>query len=427
MAVDGRAAGSSPTPRRLLENNAEVTERHRDRGGRAGRAGRLRRGRSAGAADRVEPRDQRAPRDAVGRTAAAGGRGSRAPASTGRSSCRSQDEGVGIAPEELDGIFQPFRGGFARGTGLGLSIVHRIASDYGGEVRVASKQGVGTTVEVVLPLTASTGRHRGHRVAAMSVHVQTVDRAAADAAARILIVDDERSMREMLAILLRREGHEVAVAENGANRARSDQQPPVRRDRVGRPHARRGRPRRAAAGPRGEPLGHRDHDHRLRIARSDQGRRAARRQRLRREAVQHRGPEIPHQKGTRSEAAAAGERAAEARDADGAPVREHHRHERHDAARLRAGRYDRADRQHRARHRRIGNRQGAHRARHTRAVAARGAAVRRRELRRAHRDAARLGALRPRARRVHRRRRATRRGSSRSPTRGRSSSTRSAR
>jgi two-component system response regulator PilR (NtrC family) len=33
--------------------------------------------------------------------------------------------------------------------------------------------------------------------------------------ARILVVDDERSMREMLAILLRREGHDVAVAENG--------------------------------------------------------------------------------------------------------------------------------------------------------------------------------------------------------------------
>jgi len=65
-----------------------------------------------------------------------------------------QDEGVGIAPEELDGIFQPFRGGFARGTGLGLSIVHRIATDYGGEVRVASQKGKGTTVEVALPLVA---------------------------------------------------------------------------------------------------------------------------------------------------------------------------------------------------------------------------------------------------------------------------------
>jgi two-component system sensor histidine kinase PilS (NtrC family) len=65
------------------------------------------------------------------------------------------DEGVGIAPEELDGIFQPFRGGFARGTGLGLSIVHRIATDYGGEVRVASEKGKGTTVEVALPLAAA--------------------------------------------------------------------------------------------------------------------------------------------------------------------------------------------------------------------------------------------------------------------------------
>jgi signal transduction histidine kinase len=62
------------------------------------------------------------------------------------------DEGVGIAPEEMDGIFQPFRGAFAKGTGLGLSIVHRIASDYGGEVRVTSDRGRGTTVEVGLPL-----------------------------------------------------------------------------------------------------------------------------------------------------------------------------------------------------------------------------------------------------------------------------------
>jgi len=66
-----------------------------------------------------------------------------------------RDQGVGIAPEEMDGIFQPFRGGFARGTGLGLSIVHRIASDYGGEVRITSEKGKGTNVEVALPLIAA--------------------------------------------------------------------------------------------------------------------------------------------------------------------------------------------------------------------------------------------------------------------------------
>ena len=65
------------------------------------------------------------------------------------------DEGVGIAPEELDGIFQPFRGGFTRGTGLGLSIVQRIVSDYGGEVRVTSNTGKGTTVHVRFPVAVA--------------------------------------------------------------------------------------------------------------------------------------------------------------------------------------------------------------------------------------------------------------------------------
>jgi two-component system, NtrC family, sensor histidine kinase PilS len=65
------------------------------------------------------------------------------------------DEGVGIDPEEIDGIFQPFRGGFSRGTGLGLSIVHRIVSDYSGEVRVRSSKGAGTTVHVRFPAAAA--------------------------------------------------------------------------------------------------------------------------------------------------------------------------------------------------------------------------------------------------------------------------------
>jgi two-component system sensor histidine kinase PilS (NtrC family) len=68
-----------------------------------------------------------------------------------------EDEGVGIAAEDLDGIFQPFRSGFSRGTGLGLSIVHKIASDYGGEVRVTSEKGKGTTIEVALPVKQHAG------------------------------------------------------------------------------------------------------------------------------------------------------------------------------------------------------------------------------------------------------------------------------
>ncbi len=46
-----------------------------------------------------------------------------------------QDEGCGIAPEDVDGIFQPFRSSFERGTGLGLAIVHRVVTDYNGSVQ----------------------------------------------------------------------------------------------------------------------------------------------------------------------------------------------------------------------------------------------------------------------------------------------------
>ena len=70
-----------------------------------------------------------------------------------------QDEGVGIPPEELDGIFQPFRGTFAHGSGLGLAIVHRIVSDYNGEIHVTSAVGQGTTVRV--RLRAGTGARTG--------------------------------------------------------------------------------------------------------------------------------------------------------------------------------------------------------------------------------------------------------------------------
>lgn len=64
---------------------------------------------------------------------------------------RVTDEGVGIPPEEVDRVFQPFRGSFTRGSGLGLSIVHRIVSDYAGHIDVKSAPGSGTTVEVRLP------------------------------------------------------------------------------------------------------------------------------------------------------------------------------------------------------------------------------------------------------------------------------------
>jgi two-component system sensor histidine kinase PilS (NtrC family) len=64
------------------------------------------------------------------------------------------DEGVGIPPEEIEGLFQPFHGSFAQGSGLGLAIVHRIVTDYRGDIHVASQPGAGTTISVRLPARA---------------------------------------------------------------------------------------------------------------------------------------------------------------------------------------------------------------------------------------------------------------------------------
>jgi signal transduction histidine kinase len=66
-----------------------------------------------------------------------------------------RDEGVGIPAEELDSLFQPFHGTFSKGSGLGLAIVHRIVSDYNGEIQVSSQPGSGTTVSVRLPARAT--------------------------------------------------------------------------------------------------------------------------------------------------------------------------------------------------------------------------------------------------------------------------------
>ncbi len=65
-----------------------------------------------------------------------------------------RDTGVGIPEDELDGLFQPFHGRFGQGTGLGMAIVHRIVSDYGGEIKVTSRPGAGTVVQVRLPAQA---------------------------------------------------------------------------------------------------------------------------------------------------------------------------------------------------------------------------------------------------------------------------------
>jgi two-component system sensor histidine kinase/response regulator len=116
------------------------------------------------------------------------------------------DTGIGVAPEALEGLFQPFVQADASttrkygGTGLGLSITKRLAAMMGGELSVESALGRGSTFRV----TVSLGR-RG------SGHAEDVPEAFARL--RVLVVDDNAKARAVVGLHLRQLG--VCVEEVG--------------------------------------------------------------------------------------------------------------------------------------------------------------------------------------------------------------------
>lgn len=72
------------------------------------------------------------------------------------------DQGIGIPQADLDRVFErfyrvdPARARSTGGTGLGLSLVKHIAASHGGEVKVRSEEGSGSTFTLVLPKQADT-------------------------------------------------------------------------------------------------------------------------------------------------------------------------------------------------------------------------------------------------------------------------------
>ncbi|MEP6622029.1 MAG: ATP-binding protein, partial [bacterium] len=120
------------------------------------------------------------------------------------------DTGSGIPRALLDQIFDPFFSTkpIGEGLGLGLSLVHRILSDHHGEIHVDSHVGVGTTFHIHLP-SAPGGAGGAEAVAKQEIHAPAVR------PLRILVVDDEDSVRSVIARMLKLRGHEIHEAADG--------------------------------------------------------------------------------------------------------------------------------------------------------------------------------------------------------------------
>ena len=115
------------------------------------------------------------------------------------------DTGIGIPPENLDRIFDPYfttkeKG---KGTGLGLAAVQGIVKSHGGAILVESQIKKGTKFEVYLPLTPDRSDTQGQAESQITGGNE-----------RILLVDDEHDILEIENEMLKRLGYIVTTKDN---------------------------------------------------------------------------------------------------------------------------------------------------------------------------------------------------------------------
>lgn len=118
------------------------------------------------------------------------------------------DNGTGIAPDDLNRIFEPFYTKKAMGksgTGLGMTIVYGIVKDHNGFVDVRSIEGEGTTFELYFPSTEER----------ISEEKKLPVKDYSGSGERILVVDDVKEQREILSEILTRLGYSVITLSSG--------------------------------------------------------------------------------------------------------------------------------------------------------------------------------------------------------------------
>jgi len=119
-----------------------------------------------------------------------------------------QDEGVGIAPQHLDKIFDPYFSTKQTGSGLGLAIIHSIITKHNGRITVDSELNRGTVFSIHLE---AAKKPKDKVVGKSSAHPQT----APIHSARILVLEDKEIVRDVVDAMLKEMGHRMSFAVDG--------------------------------------------------------------------------------------------------------------------------------------------------------------------------------------------------------------------
>jgi signal transduction histidine kinase len=124
-----------------------------------------------------------------------------------------QDTGPGIDEKNLSKVFDPFftTKEVGKGTGLGLSLCYGIIKEHGGSVTVHSRPGEGATFVIELPLAAATEDVNEKKELPIPAPASTNE----GLGKKVLVIDDEEAILQMVRETLAEQGYEVDIARDG--------------------------------------------------------------------------------------------------------------------------------------------------------------------------------------------------------------------
>jgi two-component system NtrC family sensor kinase len=132
-----------------------------------------------------------------------------------------KDDGPGIAPENLSKLFDPFftTKEVGKGTGLGLSLCYGIIKEHGGSIVVRSQPGDGASFEIDLPLVAGDAA-LAPKAPALPLPAPAPGGNLDGAGRKVLVIDDEEAILQMMRDVLLEHGYEVDVVRDGESALR---------------------------------------------------------------------------------------------------------------------------------------------------------------------------------------------------------------